>query len=82
MLVVRIEIHPGGDSSRKREIGRLEIANLSDLAAVSDYECTFFEQSTIPGEPMRRHDSFGVYDHKRSDGAWKLVLRALKGWLE
>jgi hypothetical protein len=55
---------------------------VSELADGSDYECTFFEPSQIKGEPMRRHDSFGVYKHRRSDGAWKLVLRALKGWLE
>jgi hypothetical protein len=36
MLVVKIELWPGGAADRAREIGRPRIANVSDLAEVSD----------------------------------------------
>jgi hypothetical protein len=37
MLVVRVEIWPGGHPDRRREIGLLALANVSDLDAESDY---------------------------------------------
>lgn len=36
MLVVRVELWPGGDAERVHELGRLGIANVSGLAPVSD----------------------------------------------
>jgi hypothetical protein len=74
MLVVKLEIHPGGDSSRAEEIGRLEIANISDLAPVSDYSYEFHPVRK-PFLPLRGI----VSGHKRDQpmGAWKLVRKVL-----
>jgi len=73
MLVVKLEVHPGGDASQAYEIGRAEIANVSGLAPVSDYVVRVRD-----GEKWSKR--FDVRSHRRDDGAWKLVLRALYGW--
>lgn len=69
MLVVILEIHPGGDASRKREIGRAEISNLTELAEVSDYAVTFSGESGVSSEVVK--------GHRRKTGAWTLVRKAL-----
>lgn len=71
MLVVKLEIHPGGDSSKAEEIGRLDIANLSALAPTSDY------QFRIAGGGYLEPKLGRVYDHERDDGAWRLVYDVL-----
>lgn len=69
MLVIRIEEWPGGDADRRRPIARLEIANRSGLAPVSDYEVTLRPTTGEPDPPAM------VYGHVRADG-WLPLLRA------
>lgn len=38
MLVVKVEVWPGGDPDRATEISRVGIHNVSGLRAISDYE--------------------------------------------
>lgn len=71
MLLVKLEIWPGGDRERAREIGHIEIGNVSDLSPISNYEVILKE----PGRCDRRGV---VRDHHRVAGAWKLVARAIK----
>jgi hypothetical protein len=72
VLVVRIEEWPGGDADLRRPIARLEIANRSGLAPVSDYEVTL---RPAVGEPSRPAI---VYGHVRDDGWLKLARAALR----
>jgi hypothetical protein len=37
MLVITIDLVPGGDESSRRTIGSMRIANISNLADLSDY---------------------------------------------
>lgn len=69
MLVVILEIHPGGDASRRREIGRAEIENLSELAEVSDYAVKFRGEAGMGTEAIK--------GHRRKSGAWTLVRKAI-----
>jgi hypothetical protein len=72
-LVVKLEIHPGGDSSQSREIGRVEIANIGDLSAKSDYRYEFVNtESGWPGQVGT------VEDHCREHGAWMLLAKVLR----
>jgi hypothetical protein len=78
MLVVRLELHPRGDAKRVREIGRIEISNVSELAPVSDYQfnVTFVRRV---GDGEVREIGYGrVSGHRRDDGAWKLVQRVIE----
>lgn len=70
MLTVTIEIWGGGSPLRRRVIGILSLANVSDLAEESDYE------GYLDGEPIE------VKGHNRADGAWKLIQKALNENLE
>lgn len=69
MLVVTVEVWPGGSPLRKRNIGTLTLANVSELAEVSDYEGILSASTAqIP---------VTVTGHERADGAWKLVQTVL-----
>jgi hypothetical protein len=72
-LVVKLEIHPGGDASQAREIGRVKIANIGDLSAKSDYRYEFTNtESGWPGQ-------VGVVEgHYREHGAWMLLAKVLR----
>jgi hypothetical protein len=78
MLVLRLEIWPGGSRDLRRTIGEVRIANVTDLAPVSDYELTFTPHNDA-GQPLvSKHRHAEVRGHERSDGAWSLVGKALR----
>jgi hypothetical protein len=66
MLVVKVEIWPGGDESQAYQVGAMEIGNISGLAPVSDYEVR------LKGVAMAH-----VRGHERDRGAWELIRRAI-----
>lgn len=68
MLVVRVEMWPGGDELLARNLGRMEISNISDLAPVSDYLVV-----VQTGKDRARRE---VKGHTRDDGFWELVRKA------
>lgn len=69
MLVVKLEMHPNGDASQATEIGRLNVANITD-DSVSDYSYELFNN----GEYVTTGT---VGCHRRKLGAWLLVARVL-----
>lgn len=70
MLVIKFEIWPGGNESDKREIVRAEIGNVSNLAAVSDYEFALYHDTDQITKGT-------VRGHRRSDGAVALFRKVL-----
>lgn len=77
MLRVRLEIVPFGDEDRVREIGRLEIANVTaeGLVAHGDYKVRF-ETDTRDGLESEGEYHFGKWP--RDLGAWRLVQAILR----
>jgi hypothetical protein len=75
MLVVKFEIWPGGNKNASREIGQLEISNISqhiiEIGSKSDYVCAL-------DMPAASRFTFFVRDHVRSDGLWVLAKRAIE----
>jgi hypothetical protein len=69
MLVVRVEVWPGGDLTRVREIGRAGLANVSNLADISDYVGVLTDDRGIQQPVM-------VRSHARAAGFWPLLARA------
>lgn len=68
MLVIKVELWPGGDADRAQEIGRMGVANVSNLASTSDY---VFASVTDRGD-----EAVGIIrNHARNAGFWKLVAR-------
>jgi hypothetical protein len=75
MLVVKVEIWPGGSKEDRREIGRLSAANISDCADISSYEIRLSNwQALVDGTPTVE---FQLGGHLRSDGFWPLIHKAL-----
>jgi len=76
MLVITIEIWPGGDSSKARILGRGSIANTGlGSNEVSSYRAFF--HSTGPGDPKTRYASVGRFRRLKKD-SWELLYLALK----
>lgn len=73
MLVVKVEVWPGGDSGRSYEISRLGIGNRSSLAELSDYSVTALTERDTEEAVLR---SF-VNGHQRSHGWMPLVQRSV-----
>jgi hypothetical protein len=71
MLIVKIEIWPGGNEANAKEVARAAFGNVSDLADISDY-CGLFTSDDGTEKPVF------VKNHNRSDGCWVLLAKALK----
>lgn len=70
MMRVLVEIHPHGDSKRKRTIASIDLANVTELDAISNYEIT--------GRTDRLSAfRFRLDGHERARGWIPLVRRAL-----
>jgi hypothetical protein len=76
MLIVKIELLPGGDAARRRVIATLEISNISDLSDVSSYAVEAEESANpLAGTPARMA-SVRVDGHVRAQPVWALLHRA------
>ena len=69
MMRVIVEIHPRGVSQLRRTIATIDIANISELAPLSDYQV----HADVDGEKRQGV----VYAHKREAGWGPLVERAI-----
>lgn len=67
MLVVTVEIWPGGDQLRRHVIGTLNAGNVSHLAEVSDYLYS-----------LDGGDQTELTGHVRDEGAWELIRKILE----
>ncbi len=77
MLVIKLGIRPGGNPDLAREIGSIKVSNVSDLAPVSDYEVSF-DRGVVRDQKVLRWKKYRLNGHRRSDGAWELVRRAME----
>jgi hypothetical protein len=76
MLVVTIDLVPGGFEPMRRTIASMRIANISDLAEVSDYLVEASETSNpLAGTPPRNSRCF-VRGHARAQSVWALLAKA------
>lgn len=74
MLVVKVEVWPGGDGDKAFEISRIGIANVSSLSTFSDYEVTALLGRDTGKEEVVRAE---VQNHERAAGWMTLVRRVL-----
>ena len=69
MMRVIVEIHPRGVSQLRRTIATIDIANISELAPLSDYQV----RADVEGQKRQGL----VFAHNRDDGWAPLVRRAI-----
>jgi hypothetical protein len=76
MLDLKIDIVPGGFESHRRTIATMRIANISNLAEVSDYIVSVAESaSSLTGRPATTSTCKGM-SHPRRQSVWALIERA------
>jgi hypothetical protein len=84
VIVVTIQVHPGGDASRAFAIGVMTIANISGLAPNSSYDCRVATTGDAELGLAPYEARFTVHGHHRRDGVLKLLYRVLwrvrNGW--
>ena len=85
MIVVKIELWPLGAESRKREIGRMYIANVGGDVERGDYQVAVCRRGSdavpapiLPNGPKATRTG-EVRDYPRlAYNVWRLITRALK----
>ncbi|MCP3476295.1 hypothetical protein NLM33_39440 [Bradyrhizobium sp. CCGUVB1N3] len=76
MLVVTVELWPGGIGALRRPLGTMHIGNVSDLADLSDYRIIAMETANpLTGTPPGIA-KFSVLAHARQQRVWALLQRA------
>lgn len=72
MLVIKVELWPFGDESKKREIAAAEIWNTgTGTIDKGNYDSSFFSD---------RHGEFyaQLNDHDRTENVWKLISKLIE----
>jgi hypothetical protein len=76
MLVIKVELWPGGDERFKTVLARAGIGNVSNLAEVSDYEVAASEGANpLTGTPAWKGRGL-LHQHDRRQSVWALVAKA------
>jgi hypothetical protein len=76
MLVVTVELVPGGFGPMRRTIASMRISNLSNLAPISDYRVAATEtDNPLTGTLPRKADCI-VRGHDRAQSPWALLAKA------
>jgi hypothetical protein len=76
MLVITLDLVPGGYESYRHTIGSMRIANLSNLADISDYSVEVMEAANqLTGDPSWNAKCI-VLAHDRRQSVWALMARA------
>lgn len=78
MLVVRVEIWPGGYELGKREIAKMEVGNISDLADTSDYIARLEEYGNERLGIPKSKATVQVTGHARRSTVWSLIRKILE----
>lgn len=81
MIVVKLELWPGGDESRAVDLGKAIIANASGLADLSGYEVRLLKGEAYSRRPGDLYKAGRVPAFPRKDkrwGPWELLALALE----
>jgi hypothetical protein len=76
LLVVTVDLLPGGDPERRRTIGSLRIANASNLADISDYRIVAVQAANPLTGATAGIGSCEVIGHDRRQAIWSLLAKA------
>jgi hypothetical protein len=76
MLVVTVDLVPGGYEFHRRTIGCMRIANVSNLADVSDYDVDATETANPLSGTALRNTKCTVRAHSRRQSIWALLAKA------
>jgi hypothetical protein len=73
MLILTIELVPGGHSLMRRSIGTVQISNVSDLVDISSYHVLATEGANPLTGTSARVTECILIGHDRRQAVWKLI---------
>lgn len=76
MIIITVDLVPGGFQPMRRCIGSMRIANVSDLANISSYAVDVLEAANKLAGTNPRNASCRVEGHDRRQSIWALIARA------
>lgn len=76
MLVITVDLVPGGYESHRCTIGSMQIANISNLSDVSDYAVNVVEGANPLIGTKQRNAACTVLAHDRRQSVWALLAKA------
>ena len=82
MIIVNIDLVPGGLHARRRTIASLRIGNVSDLADISDYAVDILEAANPLADTPARNGGCRVEGHDRRQSIWALIARAAEAAMQ
>jgi hypothetical protein len=74
MLVITVDLLPGGYAPMRRTIAAMSITNISDLAEISDYRVEARARPAIRLPALHR----APFGHARAQSVWALLAQALE----
>ncbi|MHC2278084.1 hypothetical protein ACVI1J_004909 [Bradyrhizobium diazoefficiens] len=76
MLIVTIDLLPGGAGPLRRTLATVRIENLSDLAEISDYRVTAMEAPSALTDHPAGIAATKILAHPRRQRVWALLQKA------
>jgi hypothetical protein len=76
MLVITVDLVPGGYAPMRRNIAEMSISNISDLAEISDYRVEANEVSNPLADTPPRTVRCLIRGHARAQSVWALLAKA------
>ena len=76
MLVVTVDLVPGGYESHRRTIGSMRIANVSNLSDLANYAVDVIEGANPLAGTRARNARCTVERHDRRQAVWALLAKA------
>jgi hypothetical protein len=75
MLVIKVELWPGGYEGMKRTLAKAHVGNVSNLATVSDYVVSVSEGANPITETPAWTARGRIDGHDRQQSVWALVAK-------
>jgi hypothetical protein len=75
VLRITVEVWPGGDKTRARAIATANVANVSDLADVSDYDVSVTEGHNPLTNTPAWSQRGRLFQHDRRASVWALIAK-------
>lgn len=81
MLVVRVEIWPGGDYRKAKTIASMTAGNTTSvLIDDCDYDIYMHEAAYLPCGTPEHEERFEIKEHPRKQSVWVLIAEAISNW--
>jgi hypothetical protein len=82
MIHVTVDLVPGGFQPARRTVATLRIANISELADISDYSVDFLQAANPLAGTNPCNGSCYVRSHDRRQSIWALIAKAASAAME